>query len=659
MLKNVAPLGYNPSQHFRKPDKGNPLVKWLAAQDPANRYKSHGPEALDWSDPHADLPRWCRPDTAGQKSLKLVTESFYTNEVKPAMDLFLQKCFLRRPADVVPFACEHFLGHHAPSPHATVSKKVSWAQYEQSHIQPARLFLIQPLVHLLLQARPPCAKDYIKRVFQVYSTLSTTVFNGEYLDGVVPMHELGPALAGVLWSITDDQLSLLNSVLSAVQKEDDTLQLIEFAIRVPLEISEKLCDALVHGKPKTPAPGISTEKDVQEDDALAVEAALKQQAVDETVLKFEDDREAERLSRIREELDDVLRAARLAIAFPRTVDEELFDDCPEADREAQQLRDLVQKLSDMQPQRRDWCENELPALYRELTMLAALPPRTAAADADDGSGDDERLLVENAALREIVTRGVGICEVIMSGLGPKVERQSAGNQADELLSAARLQAALPRANIQDLEDEEEDIFREIMSLRGLVDRVAEAQLERKDWLRIDAPALLADVELFLALPKLSGVWDDYVDENGPLDPVVQESKQLTDILLDAKRVITMLLRRESTVPEPARAAVAAAQLFEQLPSQDLDWLEAENEEVHAFVVSLRGLVGQVADAQLDRPRWVEKELPSLVAALRLQTMMKSNDIVQQLQELEHDELSAEVSQIEARLEAARSAFNEI
>ena len=83
-----------------------------------------------------------------------------------------------------------------------------------------------------------------------------------------------------------------------------------------------------------------------------------------SVLSFDQsEREGLRLARVQAELDDVVRAARLATAFPRTVDKECFDDCPEADREATQLRELVERLADMAPESPDWVANELPRLY--------------------------------------------------------------------------------------------------------------------------------------------------------------------------------------------------------------------------------------------------------------------------------------------------------
>ena len=114
------------------------------------------------------------------------------------------------------------------------------------------------------------------------------------------------------------------------------------------------------------------------------------------------------------------------------------------------------------------------------------------------------------------------------------------------------------------------------------------------------------------------------------------------------------------MPEEARAAVSAAQLFEQLPSPDLSWLEEEAADgPQKFMESLRNLVGQIADAKLDRPSWVENELPGLLMALKLQTMMQSGGITEELENLEHDGLSKEFAQIERILADALAAFSNL
>ena len=477
MLKNVAPLGYNPAQHGHKPDKGNPLVKWLQEQDPGARSFMSTP-ASSVGDGNR-VPAWCRPETAGKASLKVLTESFYTHEVKPVIDNFLQKCFLRRPLNVVCFACEHFLGQASIHSKARVAKSVSWAQYQKSYIQPARLYLIQPLVHLLLQARPQSASQYVKRVFQVFWTLQKDGFKGKYPEAVVPTAELGEILTDLLWCIDDRKLALLNSVLSAINTENRTLQLVEFVIRVPLEITERLCEALVEG------PKSADDSEEDDNNSTPSERTLKQQPVDNSVLSFESDRETRRLQQVSEEIQDVIRAARLAVAFPRTVDQEIFEECEEADREAQQLRSLVSRLSEMEPHRRDWCEDELPTLYSELSLLTTLPPRTIPGRENDDDGEDERLQAENAALRAIASRGAAICEIVMAGLGPTIERKSAGNEVDELMQTAKLQTILPRRNISELEESDPEIHREVKQLRDLVSRVAEAQPERQDWRRCE------------------------------------------------------------------------------------------------------------------------------------------------------------------------------
>ena len=110
------------------------------------------------------------------------------------------------------------------------------------------------------------------------------------------------------------------------------------------------------------------------------------------------------------------------------------------------------------------------------------------------------------------------------------------------------------------------------------------------------------------------------------------------------------------VPAEARGAVAAAQLFEELPSPSLNWLEDENEDVLTTILKLRDLVSQVAVAALDQENYVNNELPSLLAALRLQATLSSSSIERQIAELEHDGLSTEYAQLNSILADARATL---
>ena len=261
-------------------------------------------------------------------------------------------------------------------------------------------------------------------------------------------------------------------------------------------------------------------------------------------------------------------------------------------------------------------------------------------------------------LREIVERGAKICALVLAGLGPVVERQSAGSDVDEFLAAVRLQTMLPDRQLDDIVDEYPDIVREVQQLRALVDRLGDAAPERSDWCRLDAPKLRADIELFLTFPQGNSTeWEDFLEDFGALNEVSREVEQLKALVLEGARVLRMMHNRTSEVPQAARAAVAAAQLFESLPRPSLAWLEEENEQVLVTMDMLRRLVGQVADAQLDRPAWLQAELKPLVSALTLQSTMKSKDLEEQVLELEEDSLTAEYNQLDRLLTEAREALS--
>jgi hypothetical protein len=337
------------------------------------------------------------------------------------------------------------------------------------YIRPARLYLIQPLIHLLLQARPDDVKAYIRRVFRVFATLMERLPGGggggnggagvstQYPSGQVPLQLIAELLATALWSVTDEHLKLLNGVLAGISSEADGVQVVEFAIRTPLEISEKICAALVSGRPADPpltsnnnnpnddhnmeqkqgeenssssssSSGSSSSggssgsgSDANDGDARArTFGGAPAPVAAHRSLSFRSIREETRLSRVRAELDDVLRAARLSAAMPRTVDDDVADECPEAAREAEQLRALVERLADARPERADWMRDDLPLLAADLKLTVALPARTrAGAAAREAAGraemssdsEDEDTLQESRTLRGIVERGARLCEV--------------------------------------------------------------------------------------------------------------------------------------------------------------------------------------------------------------------------------------------------------
>lgn len=299
---------------------------------------------------------------------------------------------------------------------------------------------------------------------------------------------------------------------------------------------------------------------------------------------------------------------------------------------------------------------ELPQLHADLNLLLALPPRTQLSD--DSDDEDEDLRTETRVLRDIAERGAKICALVLAGLGPVIERHSAGSDVDEFLAAVRLQTVLPDRPLDDIRDEYPDIVREVQQLRALVDRLGEAAPERDDWCRLDAPKLRADIELFLAFPQgNSAEWEDFLEDFGAVNEVSKEVEQLKALVLEGARVLRMMDNRRSEVPQQARAAVAAAQLFESLPRPSLAWVEEENEQVLVTMTMLRQLVGQVADAQLDRPAWLQAELKPLVSALTLQSTMRSKDLEEQVLELEEESLTAEYGQLNQLLADAREALS--
>jgi hypothetical protein len=153
MLKNVAPLGFNPSQHNRKPQKGNPLVSWLATQDAEATSRGGGGSKAQQQQrrPHTthgngrsspspeDVPTWCRNDLAGQTSLKMITESFYAYQVQPVVHDFLQACHAARPLHVVAFAHAHFTSENSAAGSLSVGRRLTWTQYEEQCV-PRPLF---------------------------------------------------------------------------------------------------------------------------------------------------------------------------------------------------------------------------------------------------------------------------------------------------------------------------------------------------------------------------------------------------------------------------------------------------------------------------------------------------------------------------------------
>lgn len=177
--------------------------------------------------------------------------------------------------------------------------------------------------------------------------------------------------------------------------------------------------------------------------------------------------------------------------------------------------------------------------------------------------------------------------------------------------------------------------------------------------RTEAPQLRADIGLFLQLPSPTQAWDDFEEDFGSSHEVWKEADQLRAIVEEGDSVLASLYKAASTVPQSVRSAVAAAQLFETFPAPSLAWLELENEQALQTVATLRNLVSLVSEAQPDKQHWLDAELQPLLSSLKLQAMLKSDDLEHQILDLESESLTTEYNQLTQLLDQARIAFSEL
>jgi hypothetical protein len=276
-------------------------------------------------------------------------------------------------------------------------------------------------------------------------------------------------------------------------------------------------------------------------------------------------------------------------------------------------------------------------------------------DPEDNDLEDG-LVVEAAKLRSILERGAKVCDLLLAGLVPPIERVSAGHQIDKLFSALRPHDALPKTDISDLENDYPDIHRELIQLRDMVTRLGEAEPERDDWRRLEAPKLRSEIELLMTLPSREQLWEDFEHETGSSD-VILEASQLRHFCNEGLGVIDLIQKRHSKVPEAIKAVISSANLFENFPDLDLDWLEQENEQIVQILTKMRDLVDEVANAMPEQSNWRKSKLQSLFSTLNLQVTFTSSDIEQQIKDIDSDALYNEYYQLRTILSNAQKAFS--
>ena len=91
MLKDVAPLGFDPQRYSKKPQKGNILMEFveeLPQLAPSSRPSTtHGGGRGE--------PSWRQQtECKSRDSLEVVTNTYYAAKVKPLINRFLQRCFV-------------------------------------------------------------------------------------------------------------------------------------------------------------------------------------------------------------------------------------------------------------------------------------------------------------------------------------------------------------------------------------------------------------------------------------------------------------------------------------------------------------------------------------------------------------------------------------
>mgnify|MGYP000294521362 FL=1 len=254
MLKDVARLGFNPKRYSKKPEKGNILMEFVEE-----------PPAPQPRRPRRPQPSWMRHTHGkGPATPEVQTQVYYNSVVKPIMDKLVRQCHLIKPANITAFACAMFTGEQNQASQQRIGRELPWNEYYRSHMKPATLQVIEPLIRALLAQRPQSAPDFLDRLFRVFSVLAdaTGLYNDSEDDGTVPLSTVANCLSDALWSISDSALDQLNATLARLATQAKRVHIFQLVANVPLSISEPLCKAIAQGK-RAPAAAPSESKSNQ------------------------------------------------------------------------------------------------------------------------------------------------------------------------------------------------------------------------------------------------------------------------------------------------------------------------------------------------------------------------------------------------------------
>eukprot|EP00750_Incisomonas_marina_P028552 INCI6761.1.p1 GENE.INCI6761.1~~INCI6761.1.p1 ORF type:complete len:367 (-),score=78.66 INCI6761.1:1100-2200(-) len=307
MLRDVAPLGFNPARYSTKPQKGNILMEFV------DDVPQQQPQTVSSTKP----PSWRAAESKGAGSMEAATNSYYASQVKPLVDRLLQQCFVTRPLDIAGFASAFFQragsrgtreGGGFQFEGRCVAKTVPWAKYEKQFVKPATAALLAPLVQCLTATRPADAAGYAVRVFRVLDDLASHVAGDSAklatnpsVQLAVPVEQLVERLEGLLWNVNDEQLTTLNAAIVKLSERNQTVQLAELVMGVPLEIAELLSEAIELGADGDADEGDSHGKKSKKDKKK--EKKSKKKAKKEKKKKKKDEKKKKRRNSNQEEDD--------------------------------------------------------------------------------------------------------------------------------------------------------------------------------------------------------------------------------------------------------------------------------------------------------------------------------------------------------------------
>jgi len=171
---------------------------------------------------------------------RMKTEEYFQKEVAPVIQDFVAACLRHRPDDVAQFACHYFGSEAKVDESQTGLNNLSRADYEICFLKPAKAIILEPLVHRLLRSMPANPMRFLRRQFSMFAVIIKEF--SKDLTTSLDREELKAFLDSIGLKKNEAELQAIVQQVDA--NKDGIIDLAEFAIRIPFDISDAVVAAV-------------------------------------------------------------------------------------------------------------------------------------------------------------------------------------------------------------------------------------------------------------------------------------------------------------------------------------------------------------------------------------------------------------------------------